>query len=882
MSVQTIQLHNIPSQPTHFIGREPEITEIVGVLQDDRCRLLTLVGPGGIGKTRLSIESIQRLTTDDFEHGIFYIPLAPLTSADNIVTTVIGVLGILIGDDATPQEGLVKFLSQRKLLLVMDNFEHVLDRADLVADILHVAPNVKVLATSREALNLSMEYVWHVSGMRYPDVEEPEDINQYDALNLFIERALQIRRDFSPGNEQLAIIQICQLVDGLPLGIELAVSWLKTLSCRDIIDQIEQGIDILSTRTRNIPQRHRSIRAVFDHSWKLLTADEQNIFPKLSVFRGGFKLEAAIYVADADLLTLAGLVEKSMVRHDASGRYDIHELLRQYAQEKLDTLDEVNIYIEHHMHYFATFMADRAPDIKGRRQVDSLNEIAGDFDNIVEAWRQGIHRANSDVLNDMMETLSLFVDIRALTVIGERLFREAMVNLSSSDLNPLVYNRLQARYIQVWILQEKRPIPDYIIQMSHEYLQIAENHSDEITVLLCVWLQGELHRIDHNAEQSLSSYEKARELSIKLQSKYYEGRILRGIEWLFSIDWIDDPQYYTEVSRLHREVTSQISDINGLAYALYYIGVKNWNTGKLDAAQKDLDLARTNWQTVKNSKRTNVIILDLGLISFRKGNFEEAESQIIKSLQLHAEMNFIANHAIMYSALSSINIVKGDYKRARELFAQALDSHASGHIPDSHINSNHAFFAIVTHDYKFVRENLYKVFARNESQRIISTSFVLVSFVLHHDRQYVRATETLGFALKQMGGSTQWVLNWDLLIQLRADLESELGSEIYQTAWERGSQLDIGETISEMLAYLSDDDTLDSTPLKSQPLIEPLTKRELDVLTLLAEGLTNSKIAQKLHISTGTVRVHTRNIYGKLSASNRTEAANIARNKGII
>lgn len=294
MSFQNSSIHNLPLQTTTFVGRKLEIVDIVNRLQDKHCRLLTLVGSGGIGKTRLAIESVQHLDASDFEHGIFYVPLAPLTSSENIITTIINVLGIHIADEGTPQETLVKFLSQRNILLVMDNFEHVLEGSDIVTDILSSARDVKILATSRETLNLSMEYIWRVSGMRYPDNDEPDDINQYDALNLFVERALQIQQNFPLSDEQASIIQICKLLDGLPLAIELAASWLKTLSCRDIIKQIERGIDFLATRHRDIADRHRSMRAVFDHSWNLLSADEQAVFPRLSYSRGRCRRRSTI------------------------------------------------------------------------------------------------------------------------------------------------------------------------------------------------------------------------------------------------------------------------------------------------------------------------------------------------------------------------------------------------------------------------------------------------------------------------------------------------------------------------------------------------------------------------------------------------------------
>jgi predicted ATPase len=418
LDYSNITTHNLPPQSTVFVGRQSEIKDIVSRFQDDNCRLLTLVGAGGIGKTRLAIESILHLIASDFEHGVFYVPLAPLTSVDNIVMTIINVLGIVINEGGTAKDELVKFLNQRNLLLVMDNFEHLLDGADIVADILQTTPSIKILVTSRETLNLSMEHVWHVRGMRYPDSEEPDAINQYDALNLFVERAMQIRRDFSPSDEQIAIIQICQLVDGLPLAIELAASWLKTLSCQDILKQIEQGIDFLATRNRDIRKRHRSIRAVFDHSWQLLSVDEQAVFPRLSVFRGGFTLEAAEHIAGADLITLSGLVEKSMVRRDARGRYDVHELMRQYGEEKLAQLHETPSILSAHVNYFASFMRERAIDIKGRRQAEGLDEADIDFDNIVEAWYRAIHMADYDALHNMMEALLFFCNLRAIQHIG--------------------------------------------------------------------------------------------------------------------------------------------------------------------------------------------------------------------------------------------------------------------------------------------------------------------------------------------------------------------------------------------------------------------------------------------------------------------------------
>ena len=884
MTVREAHIHNLPPQPTPFVGRKSEIMGIVDRFQDKNCRLLTLVGSGGIGKTRLAIESIQHLSQSDFKHGVFYVPLAPLSSAENVVTIIINVLGILIGDEGTPQDELVKFLSQRNLLLVMDNFEHILDGSDIVTDILNNALNVKILTTSRESLNLRMEHVWQVHGMRYPESDEPEDINQYDALNLFVERAMQIRHDFSPGAEQVAIIQICQLVDGLPLAIELAAGWLKTLSCHNIIQQIKRGIDFLATRNRDVPELHRSIRAVFDHSWNLLSSDEQAVFPRLSVFRGGFTLDAAEHVADAKLITLSGLVEKSMVRRDVSGRYDVHELLRQYAEEQLTLSGDFDLQIKYHMHYFGNFMADRAPDIKGRRQLDSLNEIVADFDNIVEAWRQGVHRADGDVLDNMMETLALYIDIRSLYTAGENLFREAINRLSSSELNPIVYNRLQTRYIQVWILQDKRPTPQHIVQMNEDCLKFAENNSDEMTVMLCLWLQGWLYYLDVDGAKSFSSLKQARGLAIELQTPYYEGRIFRVMDDLFMFKTVDDSQYETEVHNLHQEVTDRIGDIDGFTDTVSKAAARNFIMGKLDNAQRYWTLALPNFRAIGNTKAMGVVIWSLGTLAFFRGNFAEAVPLFIDAMRVHSQTNFFGIHFEAYSSLGRISLIQGDIDRSREFFDKS--SHYLKVRPDrvNHIHNNNTLLALTSNDYESARKHLYDaLLSAGVVLRWVraSQTLALTAFVLHQDDEGIWAVETLGLVLGQFDHATHWIRQWRLMSQLQADLENELGVEAYRVAWERGVKRDLEETVTELLIYLGDDDT-NTSEFLSQPLIEPLTTRELDVLELMGDGYSNPDIAKQLFVTVGTIKAHAHNIYQKLGVNNRTQAVLQAKKIGLL
>ncbi|MHB8751769.1 MAG: ATP-binding protein, partial [Aggregatilineales bacterium] len=220
--------HNLPTQSSAFIGRTKELAAIGQVLADPQCRLLTLVGPGGSGKTRLAIQVVAQ-QADDFPQGVYFVPLAPLSVPDSIVPALAGTVGLYFDGSGTPERQLLDFLSNKRLLLVMDNFEHLLEGAHLVVDILEAAPEVKILATSREALNLQEEWVRRVDGLHFPASGQIENIEGYSAVRLFVERAHRTRAEFSLTDEWEAVVRICQLVQGMPLGIELAAAWLKTL-----------------------------------------------------------------------------------------------------------------------------------------------------------------------------------------------------------------------------------------------------------------------------------------------------------------------------------------------------------------------------------------------------------------------------------------------------------------------------------------------------------------------------------------------------------------------------------------------------------------------------------------------------------------------------
>ena len=329
---------HIPTQLTPFIGREAELAQLEDYLDDSTCRLVTLIGPGGVGKTRLAYQ-VAACKAEDFVWGVCSVPLTGVASSSSVLSTLARSLAFDFYGSTDQKTQLLDYLREKHLLLVVDNCEHILDGMALLDEILTTAPSVKILATSRERLNVQGEWLFPVHGLQYPQHEHDAETESYSAIQLFVQSALRGGPDFTL-DDVAAVVRICQLVEGLPLAIELAASWVHQMPVARIASHIERDLDFLSTNLRDVPERHRNIRALFEHSWRLLSAEEQAVLRKLSVFRGSFDAQATEHIVGATLQILSALAEKSLVRASPSGRYDLHELLRQFAEEKLREADE--------------------------------------------------------------------------------------------------------------------------------------------------------------------------------------------------------------------------------------------------------------------------------------------------------------------------------------------------------------------------------------------------------------------------------------------------------------------------------------------------------------------------------------------------------------
>lgn len=423
----------LPVASTSFVGRERELELLFERLADPAARLITIVGLGGMGKSRLAIEAVTRLLnrfdTDVFEDGLWFVGLAALTNA-GLIPAAIGVaLDIPIQGVVDLEAYVIRYLSAKCLLLILDNLEHLLDETTFIERLLESAPNVKVLATSRKQLKLKQEWLLPLGGLTVqPSMgsKNSQDLTksgvtwytapENTAVDLFVQRAKRLQPDFTPSIETFTeVVRICRIVGGMPLAIELAAGWLRYLPLAEIADEIQTNLSFLATTTRNDAERHRSMRAVFEHSWQLLDERERLALMYFSVFGGGFTRQAAAAVANADLRLLSGLVDSSWLQQNPQGRYRIHELARQYAEEKLEA--ETSLASQARAAHCACYatLADRIAGTEGAfSEHIPMNILLLEIENIWAGWHWATVNHNFDEIGKYINTLTWLGDAQGL------------------------------------------------------------------------------------------------------------------------------------------------------------------------------------------------------------------------------------------------------------------------------------------------------------------------------------------------------------------------------------------------------------------------------------------------------------------------------------
>jgi DNA-binding SARP family transcriptional activator len=402
----------LPVMATPFVGRQHELEQIEALLADPGCRLITLVGIGGTGKTRLAIQAAS-LAQATYQN-ICFVSLAASHSLDEMVLTIAQVLDfkfqtVQYASTSLYQGQLFQFLAGRKVLLVLDNFEQLVNFSGFIVDLLQAAPKIKLIVTSRERLNLPGEWVMEVLGLAFPSDMWAKGALEYPAVQLFLANAQRISNTRLTPDDQPAILRICQILEGVPLGIEMAASWVKLLSCAEIAAEIEKDLDFLSTSWRGMPERHRTLRAIFDHSWRLLADRERDGFIRLAVFKGGFTRQAAWEVAGVPILLLAGLTDKSFLRRVSDGRYEIHPVLSGYVCQKLVADSALMREVEErHSRYFSVWSLEMVEDLRGPQQLIALGALRSESHNLQAALQTLVHLRAFELLEQVLPGLVLF------------------------------------------------------------------------------------------------------------------------------------------------------------------------------------------------------------------------------------------------------------------------------------------------------------------------------------------------------------------------------------------------------------------------------------------------------------------------------------------
>ena len=705
---------SLPVMPTPFIGREHEIDIVVQQILDPACRLLTLTGPGGVGKTRLAVEVARRLESS-FTDGIFFLAMAGVEQPESIVPVIADSIGLVFSGPADPMIQLVQALRKQKLLLVLDNMEHLIAGSSVLGDLLQEIPGLRMLLTSREPVHLQWEWIFEVQGLPIPASTLPEVIEANSAAALFLQRTRQAAQHISlqaaqgstgpaalntelavvlnPGNtlhepaqDAEAIVQICKLVDGLPLAIELAASWARVMSPAEIAEELAHGLDLLQTTLQDIPARHRSIQLVFDHSWKLLTEEERAALMKLAVFQGGFTREAAQKAAGVSVMLLSALVSKSLLRFGkTAGRYDFHELVRQYAQKHLSQNPDLeqSAYARH-AEFYANWLADLEWQIKSAQQIEASTRIRAEKPNWSTAWNWTARHQRLDLLRKMAPCLYWYFEIHgdnveAVTSIGYAIHElkaagapESLTNDTNKAAFILLVDQLGWFEFRMGNVERAEVL---FTESQTLAASLAEPDNEVFFYININW--GYMTLVTGDLETSWRSTQLSLENGRALGGQWYTA-IAISILGIVEYQRGNLEEAYLQLSdslKLWREV----GDLRGLVFCMLYLGSAAFALGKYETVE---EIVRES-NAIAQQKQDHWALAFgqdlLGNVAFSQGDYATAAAYYQHSLSISQE---IGNQLAATQSLIQIGDAQlglGNSAEARRLFAKAYENARQAH-----------------------------------------------------------------------------------------------------------------------------------------------------------------------------------------------------------
>ena len=913
--------HALPVLPTPFVGRARELSSISRMLTAGAGQHVTIVGPGGMGKTRLAVAVARRLLLDgEFEDGIFFVPLAGLEDGERIASVIAEAMQFRL---ELGESQLLAFVRAKRILLILDNFEHLLDYSELISSLIEAAPQLRILVTSRERLKLQGEQVFPIGGL---NVDKAASMD--DARRLFLQAARRIQPDLRLEENLPALNRICKLVEGMPLALELAAAWVNLLSIDDIAAEIMRSLEFLATDLRDVPLRHRSMRAVFDATWKQLGPEDQQLLARLSVFRGGFSREASEAVALATLRQLGTLVGKSLLNFDsATDRYHIHELLRQYSVGRLADSD----VLDSHTDYMFDWLIRQSDNLAGDRQEESIVRIEREMDNIRAAINHALRAQRLDRLVPVLRTMGIFARYRSRQSEVVQVFKNVHQELSrmpdvslhtlfwatalfASGLNATVAERSNSRVMRQdaqnlltqmtdsgWDTRAEQAYVNYLeaydlypvdpprarrlLQQSYE-LSMALN--EPIAAVEALRVQVRAVRNEGNIPAAEAIVDNAMGLLREMSNHRYlsEFQFLAG-----NLAAIDGRYEEAEQKLLAGIEAGQLFKgtwwlaNSGLAkLQMVYLF-----SGRFDEAVAPLaeycqlsEEFDSSWGLVQGT-------ISKGVLSLHRGQYAEAlilADAVIARAAAVGSLDFFICEAL--SLIAQAEIVLGNEESAaiRLRECDRLCQIRPVGMP-TYIAGNALYWSLVAaaageldSAWEYLHAEMTAAYERRDQLNLANAvAIIAYLFVLQKNaaaalRHYTIATQHPFVA------NSKWFAD---LVGNRVNALAQDLSQVEIASIRQGCQdPDLETVVAAILASSSLADKAAFASAGTQPLIEPLSARELELLRLVVAGRSNREIAAELFLALGTVKSHLHNIYQKMGVRSRTQAIALASELNLL
>lgn len=636
-SARRVLRHNLPAQLTSFLGRDAELAHMATLLRNPTCRLITLVGLGGVGKTRLCLQAARHeLAT--FRDGVWLLSLVGIADVVHIPAVLAETLHIPIRQQADYTSQVLAYLRERQLLLLLDNCEHLLPQlTPLIADVLATAPYVTILCTSRERLRLAAEWVVEVDGLAVPDDRPAQPAAETGAVQLFVERAQQINGMLQhTADEQAAIIRLCQLVGGVPLAIELAAALTRVLACEEIATELAHSLELLTASVQPHDARHQSMRAVFDHSWRLLSHHEQEVLARLAVFRGTFERHAAEQVAHATLPVLTALLDKSLLQRTDTNRFRMHELLRQYAAERLRQAPaEQTATGNRHAAYYAEFLAARQPYLFTPHEKQAIDEVATEIENVRLAWQWLVAHCQHDYLDRAVRVLAYLYYVRDW-------FHEGIDALAAA-----------AAMLQATLPAEPNPpLP------AHTTLGKVLTYQGLLLVLRGDFRAAQecLQRVEYYIHEPAAMWEQGLAYNFLAMAAYRMGNH-------------DAVLSYAQHAL---EIAAKIQDVWTRGFAQTFLGYGVKARGRYAEAVHAFEQALADFRLIGDQRSVSVWTCELGDVYCRMEQYDRAREALYEARALSRQINHQTGLVLALDNLGRVELMAGNPALALELFRESL------------------------------------------------------------------------------------------------------------------------------------------------------------------------------------------------------------------